>query len=646
MALLLAEHKTTKYRIICAASEDPAVANAAAEFAAYFQKITGCDIPVLSETAPMTDAEIVIGRTRDADAVIDDIDALGDDGFVIHTIGQRLYLLGASGRGTLYAVYDFLETYTGCRFYTSDFEVVPAHTVLSVPCDIAVREIPVFTVRNTFWWDYIGRGKTGEDADKTDRFCAKRKANGRKFSKIAPKWGGSAFWAGEACHTLFDLAEMQGDNHLTEPCLSDERVYETVLKNVRRRLDDTPGASFISVSQNDSYADGVGCMCEKCAAILKETGSYAGSYIRFVNRIADAIRDDYPGVTIHTFAYRFTRKPPVGVKPAKNVTVEMCTIEGCFRHPLIECDAIDDPCMQTEAFPALLEKWSSLSETLSIWDYTTDFAHYNLTFPNFAVLRKNVRLFADNHAKYIFEQGNHTARNGEFCALRGYLLAKLLWNPYMSEADYRRITEEFIDDYYGAGAPYIKEFLALALEVTKEHHMPVYDSPELLYPHTRIQNHTEADPIPLRADALSDPATDYTPYLSWYESLAPHILLTKGRTWFLSALECERDPILHEHIEASNIQCLILQSCFDDAVLSLQEENLTRVLRAVDASLSEKRIAEIVDGVMAARRASYRAENEALAAAMTAHEVTYVNEGFSLPDAPSLHLERDPIHWI
>lgn len=646
MALILAQGGTTAYRVICASSNDPAVANAAAEFAAYFRKITGCEIPVAPDTAPATEEEIVIGRTRDADAVIDNIDALGEDGFVMRTVGRRLYLLGATGRGTLYAVYDFLEKYAGCRFYTSDFEIVPVCAALSVPHDLSVREIPVFTVRNTFWWDYIGRAKTGADAEQTDRFCAKRKANGRKFSKIAPKWGGSAFWAGGACHTLFDLAEMQGDNHLTEPCLSDERVYETVLKNVRRRLDANPGASFISVSQNDSYADGVGCMCEQCAAVLKETGSYAGSYIRFVNRIADAIRDDYPNVTIHTFAYRFTRKPPVGVKPAKNVTVEMCTIEGCFRHPLKECDAIDDPCMKTDAFPALLEKWSALSETLSIWDYTTDFAHYNLTFPNFAVLRKNARLFADNHAKYIFEQGDHTARNGEFCALRGYLLAKLLWDPYMSKEDYRRITEEFIDDYYGAGAPMIKEYIALALEVTKDHHMPVYDAPAALYPNERAVCHTEADPLPLTKAELDNPETDFSPYLAWYEDLLPHTLLPRGYALFETALALEDNPVLHEHLETAYIQWKTLQSFFGYELLCVQADNLTRVLRAVDDTLSENRIREIVDGTLSDHRARYRAENEALVASMLAHNVTYVQEGFCLTDHPVLHLERNPAHWL
>ena len=387
--LTLAKNRTTSYKIVRTLSADPANKTAAEELAAYLNRITGAFFPIVTADTPAADCEIVVGIARDAADVITDIPALGEDGYVIRTHKNRLYLLGASGRGTLYAVYDFLETYAGCRFWASYYETVPQNDTLVIPDDIDVRRLPVFSVRNTFWADYMN-----------DPFCAKRRANGRKFKPIAPAWGGSANWAGSACHTLMALSEMVTDQHYNvEPCLSDEQVYETVLKNVRAWLHDHPGARFISVSQNDSDSRGVGCMCEKCKAKLEKTGSYAGAYITFVNRIADAIRDEFPEVMIHTFAYRFTRQAPVGVKPAPNVTVEMCTIEGCFRHPLAACDAIDDPHLKSDTFPVLLEKWSQLSDTLSIWDYTTDFAHYALTFPNFEVLRQNARLFADNNAK-------------------------------------------------------------------------------------------------------------------------------------------------------------------------------------------------------------------------------------------------------
>lgn len=639
--LTLAKNHQSDYRIVISQTADAATVNAANELSAYLAKITGATLPVVADDTPAAEHEIIVGIARDADDVIPDIASLGEDGFVIHVYENKLYLLGASGRGNLYAVYEFLEKFAGCRFYTSYFEKIPQTDTLTVPADTDIREIPVFTVRNTFWADY-----------KDDIFCAKRKANGRKFKPIDPAWGGSANWAGGACHTLMALSEMVTDRHFNvEPCLSDEQVYETVLKNVRAWLHAHPGARFISVSQNDSDSRGIGCMCGKCKAKLEKTGSYAGAYIEFVNRIADAIRDEFPDVMIHTFAYRFTRQAPVGVKPAPNVTVEMCTIEGCFRHPLNECDAIDDPHLKSDTFPVLLEKWSKLSEVLSIWDYTTDFAHYSLTFPNFEVLRKNARLFAENNAKYIFEQGAYTTRNGEFCELRGYLFAKLLWNPYMEKEEYIRLADEFIDDYYGAGAEYVKEYLALAHDLTKNHHMTVYDHPTVLYPNETKTIRDENTPIPLTAEQATDfQNTDLTPYLTWYSVLVPNPLLTKGYAMFDAAIAAESDPVLREHIETSALQVRYLDSYYRRMSLDLARENLERVMRAVLPENEEQdaQISDICSSVLAKEEAEYIAFNRRMYDDMIAHRCFDIREGFTLTNfAPEqLHFERDPLGWL
>ena len=639
--LTLAKNHQSDYRIVISQTADAATVNAANELSAHLAKITGVTLPVVTDDTPAAEHEIIVGIARDAEDVIPDIAALGEDGFVIRVCENKLYLLGASGRGNLYAVYEFLEKFAGCRFYASYFEKIPQTDTLTVPADTDIREVPVFTVRNTFWADY-----------KDDIFCAKRKANGRKFKPIDPAWGGSANWAGGACHTLMALSEMVTDRHFNvEPCLSDEQVYETVLKNVRAWLHAHPGARFISVSQNDSDSRGVGCMCEKCKAKLEKTGSYAGAYIEFVNRIADAIRDEFPDVMIHTFAYRFTRQAPVGVKPAPNVTVEMCTIEGCFRHPLNECDAIDDPHLKSDTFPVLLEKWSKLSEVLSIWDYTTDFAHYSLTFPNFEVLRKNARLFAENNAKYIFEQGAYTTRNGEFCELRGYLFAKLLWNPYMEKEEYIRLADEFIDDYYGAGAVYVKEYLALAHDLTKNHHMTVYDHPTVLYPNETKTIRDENTPILLTAEqAMDDKNIDWTPYLTWYSVLVPNPLLTKGYAMFDAAIAAESDPVLREHIEASALQVRYLDSYYRRVSLDLARENLERVLRAVLPENEEQdaQISDICSSVLAKEEAEYIAFNRRMYDDMIAHRCFDIREGFTLTNfAPEqLHFERDPLGWL
>jgi hypothetical protein len=81
------------------------------------------------------------------------------------------------------------------------------------------------------------------------------------------------------------------------------------------------------------------------------------------------------------------------------------------------------------------------------------------------VLADNLRFFVENSARGVYEQGYDTAgveplwgsASGEFGEMRGYLLCKLLWNPYLNT---NQIMDEFMDAYYGeAAAPYVREFL-------------------------------------------------------------------------------------------------------------------------------------------------------------------------------------------
>ena len=92
------------------------------------------------------------------------------------------------------------------------------------------------------------------------------------------------------------------------PCLSDEAMYQTVLKNVRKRLIENPLLKIISVSQVDG--NNGECSCEKCRKVFEEEKSHAGTLIRFCNRLQEDVNKEFEGVHIDTLAYRYTRQPP------------------------------------------------------------------------------------------------------------------------------------------------------------------------------------------------------------------------------------------------------------------------------------------------------------------------------------------------
>ena len=139
--LSLTQNQTSDYRIVLPKTADAATTNAANELSAYLEKITGVTVPTVTDETPAQEHEIIVGIARDAEDVISDIAGLGEDGFVIYTHGDKLYLLGACGRGTLYAVYEFLEKYAGCRFWASYYETVPRCDTLAVRSEEHTSEL-------------------------------------------------------------------------------------------------------------------------------------------------------------------------------------------------------------------------------------------------------------------------------------------------------------------------------------------------------------------------------------------------------------------------------------------------------------------------------------------------------------------------
>ena len=85
---------------------------------------------------------------------------------------------------------------------------------------------------------------------------------------------------------------------------------------MRKWIRENPDCKVFSIAQNDwkNY-----CTCPDCKALDDQYGTPAATLITFVNRLAEDIKEDYPDVLLHTFAYQYTKKAPVGLQVADNV---------------------------------------------------------------------------------------------------------------------------------------------------------------------------------------------------------------------------------------------------------------------------------------------------------------------------------------
>src|SRR4029079_18730902 len=107
---------------------------AAEELQRYLAQITGATLPIVSEagTAPI----LAVGESAATQAVRGASRYPGDDSFRIRTVGANLILKGADARGTLYAVYAFLER-LGCWW------VAPATPALQGHHELVPRTTPL-----------------------------------------------------------------------------------------------------------------------------------------------------------------------------------------------------------------------------------------------------------------------------------------------------------------------------------------------------------------------------------------------------------------------------------------------------------------------------------------------------------------------
>lgn len=446
-AITISRNGQTTAVIVVAPDASEPEQYAAAELARFLGQIAGGEFKVQNEGNKESSCIFVgPGAAKWADTQFS-TDGLGAEGIVLRTVGDDLILAGGRPRGTLYAVYTFLEDQLGCRWWSSTESKIPRKRMIVVD-KLDIRYVPPLEYRSPFWTDAF-------DGD----WSARNKANGQSH-RLEAKHGGKHIYEGFV-HTFYPLippekyfaehpewfSEIEGKRTTenAQLCLTNEDMRKELVKNLKQNLRNNPQATIASVSQNDWHRN---CQCAQCAAIDQEEGSPAGLMLRFVNAVAADIEQEFPNVALSTLAYQYTRKPPKITKPRPNVIVQLCSIECSFCKPLAD--------ERNKAFRDDIIGWSQISNRLYIWDYTTNFRHYILPHPNLRVLGPNVKFFADHNVTGIFEQGAYTSYGAEMAELRAWALAKLLWDP---TRDGEALVNEFLSGYYGPAASSIKAYL-------------------------------------------------------------------------------------------------------------------------------------------------------------------------------------------
>ena len=294
----IAENSESDFHIVAHRYGDETIRYAASELQKYLLRSTGAALPYFSDRCPKRGPEICIGDSvRGDEKKSPALASLSEEAFSIAGRGEDIFITGNSSRGVLYGVYYFLELFCGFACFTKDVETIDRLSVLRIDLEEIVRE-PAFEFRDTYF-------RFAFDGD----FCAKNRSN-TSLGDVSVAKGGRMKWF-NFHHSFRDLvppeeyfeshpeyfSESQGaripDGQL---CLTNPEVARVAEATLRRWIRENPECRVFSVAQNDNRKR---CTCKNCLALEEKEGSPSGPIIHFVNRLADAIREDHPRILLH-----------------------------------------------------------------------------------------------------------------------------------------------------------------------------------------------------------------------------------------------------------------------------------------------------------------------------------------------------------
>ena len=425
------------YAIVFPEAATPIDSTAAAELSFFLQQIFGHEYEIITDLNYHGNHAISIGRNVLSETFYQQYGSeIKDDGFLLHTEGENLYLIGNEGKSVLYAAYHLLEKYLGCS-YTCQDHVHFDKLSNEVKLDLHDLQNPSFRYRETLHLipNLDQRYADWHKLQNRDDFWQDWGLFVHTFQRLIPV--DTYFEEHPEWFSLLNGRRVR-DGQL---CLSNPEVLEELCKNLEMQMQAEPEKHIWSVSQNDNE---MSCTCPDCLRLDSLYGGLSGTLLHFVNQVAAR----FPDKVISTLAYQQTRRPPKGIKPADNVNIMFCSIE-CQRQLPIADNPAD------ASFLRDMEGWTALTDNIFLWDYVVQFRNFMDPFPNLHVIGPNLQLFHEHGIPMIFEQGSNmnVTENYEW---RTFLIAHLLWDVNI---DTDSLRDRFMDAHYGVNrAPYIKQY--------------------------------------------------------------------------------------------------------------------------------------------------------------------------------------------
>ena len=301
--------------------------------------------------------------------------SFADEEWSIRSHGRDVFLSGGGTRGTLYAVYHFLEDECGVRWWMDGDEDVPAAKPLKFGV-LDRRGKPFFECRNIYRWRKAdprtaARNRLNDNGNSPipltlggsftygpphlahtwDRYLPFK-----KYGKEHPEW--YSLWEGQRIG-----GDHQGQLCLTCPELADEfakRLENYIAKGAADAAAKGLSAPRIyDISQNDGTMKF--CTCKTCKAKRSKCG-HTGLMLDFVNETVAKAAKAHPDLLFSTLAYHLTEPVPSnGVVAAEKVIVRLFNTTQNMATGILDPD---NRFMHDQVIA-----WKDYTKHLYIWEY-------------------------------------------------------------------------------------------------------------------------------------------------------------------------------------------------------------------------------------------------------------------------------------
>lgn len=497
-AITLVQDGQPRACIVVAEDAPASVKFAASQLQYYIHKSSGATLQIRTKPAAQTNlANIYLGdgpRARSAGFGVNDLVA---DSSMRGVVNGDIYVLGRdqaclssdwnrsipsadamqTEHGTLFGVYDLLETIVGIRWYLPGEigEVIPKHATIEVP-DTRVINQPVFTdrwfVSPNFLYYYNKNAQDFPDAkdyvsDTQELYKWTMRLRwstqitvqgshsvhfmdyGKRFGTDHPQWFAQLPNGERAIHTPRGAYLCWSQPDLVNEMVKDAKAFYAGDSASSRGIKDwrhNRFGKYFMLDPNDGYP---GCSCEACQESVKNSrgGDYSEIIFADIAKVAEAVKN-IPGARITTLAYPPKLFPPQNVKLPSNVSVRLCIAgPNATLRPLANQKQMQ-----------LMTDWSKrLDGELTLWTYSNAPEYQRLLLGgSVQTIPHAISQFLRDSRPFIkgmfYQNGQSTQTNRN---LDTYVAMKLLWNP---DLDVDELLSEYYQKLYGPAGDAIAQF--------------------------------------------------------------------------------------------------------------------------------------------------------------------------------------------